>query len=895
MNRRPKKSAFSCGSFFPLRIVFAILGGLVDVAETDAEDRVSPPDAAERSVISKQPGALQFGQPAVPNTPLLPNWMAAAPYPQVISRYAFARVGEDFHVISGFSGGGNTDAVNRYNPMTNTWTSLAPIPTKSQAPCAAYYDGKIYVADGNSGNGFQIYDIGTNSWSAGPPRPGVTDSFGAAAAAYIGKVYIVGGQTTGGITTTSIYDINSNSWSAGPPAPAPVHFGGYTQVNQFLYVVGGWGAAAPTNNINVSMRLDMTNNTWSTGPTWAPARGDFALAAVGTKLFAIGGDLNGGTFFDESPQVDELETATWPAGTWVTSPNPLPSGQQGNQAGFFSTGRAGGEIWSTGGFQPATTDHLFREVPCVISFNGTIGSNSSTYPGTSGTQTNRISRARDPSTCSLSPDITTQPGSFAYDAYTFKNKGPATCVTFTLDTACRGTQDIFAVAYTGSFNPANISTNHAGDMGRSLPFSNNFSVSVPANSNVVLVVSEVVAGGACPDYTVTVTGLHCPCERTRVGVLFAETGGSPVQLRAALLAEPGITTVDLFDAHLGTPTLAQLQDYDIIIPFSNATFSNATALGNVLADYVDGGGVVFQLGFSFHGPASPLGINGRWVTGGYSPYTYTGNLTNNVVNTLGSNDGANPLMQGVTTLRSNFHNIVSPSSGALEVAAWNNNDSLIAYKALPGGHITFGMTAYVGQAATWTGDFAHVIANAGQWVYCRPLQLTSAVSRKSHGGTPFNINLPFTGEPGVECRTGGASNNHTLLFTFNSPVIGGSATVTSSLGAGHGSVLGSPVFSNNTMSVSLTGVTDQQKVTVTLNGVTGAAGEIFPPVAINMNVLLGDTSGNKTVNATDVSQTKLQSGVAISAANFRSDLNVNGTINASDVSQVKLNTGHGVP
>jgi hypothetical protein len=895
MNRGLTKSAFDRGGFFPLKVVLAILGGIIDVPETDADDRIVPPNAAERSAVSRQWNAARIARPSVPKSLPLASWMAAAPYPQTISRYGFVRVGEDFYVISGFSGGAHTSAVTRYNAVTNVWTTLSNIPTPSQGLCAAYYDGKIYVADGTSGNGFQIYDIATNTWSAAPPRPGVTDSYGAAAAAYVGKVYIVGGQTTGGITTTSIYDIASNSWSAGPAAPAPVHFGGYTQVNQFLYVIGGWGAAAPANNINVSMRFDMTNNMWSTGPTWTPARSDFALAAEGTKLFAIGGDSDGGTFFNASTQVDELETSTWPAGTWTTSPNLLPSARQGNQAGFLSAGRAGGEIWSTGGFNPETSEHLFRAIPCVISFRGAIGSNSATYPGTSGVQTNRISRARDPSTCSISPGFTTQPGSFAFDAYVFENRGPATCVTFTLDTACRSPQEIFAVAYTGSFNPANVATNHAGDMGRSLPFSNNFSVTVPANSNIVLVVSEVVAGGACPDYTVTVTGLHCLCEGARVGIAYAETGGAPAQLRAALLAEPGIAFVDLFDAHTGTPTLAQLRDYDIIVPFSNAVFNNATTLGNNLADYVDGGGVVVQLGFSFHGPASPLGINGRWATDGYSPYTYSGNLSNNVVNTLGSNVSTNPLMQGVTTLRSNFHNIVAPSAGATQVAAWNNGDSLIAYKPVSGRRITFGVTGYLGQAATWTGDFARVVANAGRWVYCLPLQLTSAVSRKVHGATPFNINLPLSGEPGVECRTGGAGKNHTLVFAFNHPVVAGNAVVTSSLGAGHGSVSGSPAFSNNTITVNLTGVDDQQKITVMLNDVTGAAGELLPPASISMNVLLGDTSGNKIVNSTDVSQTKLQSGAPISATNFRSDNTVNGTINATDVSQVKLNSGHGVP
>ena len=62
-----------------------------------------------------------------------------------------------------------------------------------------------------------------------------------------------------------------------------------------------------------------------------------------------------------------------------------------------------------------------------------------------------------------------------------------------------------------------------------------------------------------------------------------------------------------------------------------------------------------------------------------------------------------------------------------------------------------------------------------------------------------------------------------------------------------------------------------------------------------MNVLLGDTNGNKVVNATDVTQTKLQSGLPSSAANFRTDGNVSGTINSSDVTLVKSHSGAGVP
>jgi dockerin type I repeat protein len=60
-------------------------------------------------------------------------------------------------------------------------------------------------------------------------------------------------------------------------------------------------------------------------------------------------------------------------------------------------------------------------------------------------------------------------------------------------------------------------------------------------------------------------------------------------------------------------------------------------------------------------------------------------------------------------------------------------------------------------------------------------------------------------------------------------------------------------------------------------------------------VLFGDVGGNRTVNSTDVSQVKLQSGTAVTAANFRNDVGANGAINSSDVSTVKLASGTALP
>ena len=46
-----------------------------------------------------------------------------------------------------------------------------------------------------------------------------------------------------------------------------------------------------------------------------------------------------------------------------------------------------------------------------------------------------------------------------------------------------------------------------------------------------------------------------------------------------ILAEPGVTQVDMFDAGNGTPTLQQLQQYDIVFTFSNNGWERPVADG----------------------------------------------------------------------------------------------------------------------------------------------------------------------------------------------------------------------------------------------------------------------------------------------------------------------------
>ena len=108
-------------------------------------------------------------------------------------------------------------------------------------------------------------------------------------------------------------------------------------------------------------------------------------------------------------------------------------------------------------------------------------------------------------------------------------------------------------------------------------------------------------------------------------------------------------------------------------------------------------------------------INGRWFSDNYNPYDYSTNIQFSAFS-LGSLNAGHPLMAGVTMLNGDFANIVIPGAGTEDVAAMNLGPSLVAARAVSGGHHTVGVTAYVGSDATQSGDWGKVIVNAGNWL-----------------------------------------------------------------------------------------------------------------------------------------------------------------------------------
>jgi hypothetical protein len=173
--------------------------------------------------------------------------------------------------------------------------------------------------------------------------------------------------------------------------------------------------------------------------------------------------------------------------------------------------------------------------------------------------------------------------------------------------------------------------------------------------------------------------------------------------------------------------------------------------------------------------------------------------------------------------------------------------------------------------------------------HCATLELASAASKL--GG--FEIDLPLSGTSGVECRSGGPSRSYTVNFAFNNTLtsVDGAATT-----CGTVSSFAVDTGDPHRVNVNLSGVTcNQEYVMVTLTGVHDDQGNTLSSAEVTMGLLLGDVTGDGTVDRSDVQTTKTDRGQPTDEDNFREDVNVNGGIEASDVNLVKSKLGTMLP
>jgi N-acetylneuraminic acid mutarotase len=223
--------------------------------------------------------------------PVTDTWTSGAPVGFVAAGVAAAINGKIYH-----AGGCNnadcnspTNALRIYDPSTDTWTSGAPMPTARGIVTGGAINGKLYVTAGVTNSAVvEIYDPATNTWSTGAPMPLATARWDAAGVVFNNMLYVMGG-TMGGAsryTRVDVYDPVTNTWGVDTSLPTGIAGAGAAVLNGRIHVVGG---TTSTATVNTHFVLDPLTHTWALDTPMPTARFALSGASVGTTLYAIAG------------------------------------------------------------------------------------------------------------------------------------------------------------------------------------------------------------------------------------------------------------------------------------------------------------------------------------------------------------------------------------------------------------------------------------------------------------------------------------------------------------------------------------------------------------------------------------------------------------------------------
>ncbi len=208
----------------------------------------------------------------------------------------------------------------------------------------------------------------------------------------------------------------------------------------------------------------------------------------------------------------------------------------------------------------------------------------------------------------------------------------------------------------------------------------------------------------------------CPPEQT--AILAALPPGYADDIRNQLMLTGVFMTVNIIDVGAGTPTLTDLQPYQSVLVVTDKVLSNPVALGDIVADYYDGGGRVVLALFSTVG--SGTRIQGRFgdPAGEYMITDPAGILDAPVDDGLGMVlEPQNPLMKAVTSFSYVMasRSQATPINSGKVVAQWLKGPPLVI-RGTAKGRNRVDVNLYPPQVqngmTVWMGDVGVILRNA---------------------------------------------------------------------------------------------------------------------------------------------------------------------------------------
>lgn len=322
----------------------------------------SPRDAAAAAVVDGVIYVVGGRDASIPDSPasrlqtneaydpVTDSWTTRAPMPTRRHGHVAVAVDGILYAI-----GGDTapftyiNANEAYDPVTDSWTSKSPMPTPRTVLAAAAVDNVIYAIGGmfphnNMLDVNEAYDPASDSWSAKVPMP--TARQRARAATANGAVYVMGGASTATccIDVNEVYDPVTDAWSPRTPMPTSRQDFALSRVNGMLYAIGGLEKVSQ-GWVATNAAYDLASDTWSTSDSMPTPRGQVAWGEVNGAIYVMGG-LNNPTGQPALMSLDITEVFVAPAGPTVVSIDIKP-GNQRNPINPRSRGKTEVAILST--------------------------------------------------------------------------------------------------------------------------------------------------------------------------------------------------------------------------------------------------------------------------------------------------------------------------------------------------------------------------------------------------------------------------------------------------------------------------------------------------------------------------------------------------------------------
>jgi N-acetylneuraminic acid mutarotase len=284
------------------------------------------------------------------------EWQTLASSSKNRQEVAYVQVDGRFYLA-----GGST-LHERYDPATNSWEQVEPLPVKLDHIQGVELGGKIYYVGGLAAwpsphvTTVYIYDPATDTFSEGTPMPESRGRGAGGVAVYDGKIYYAGGMHDGrAVAWFDVYDPATETWTQLPDMPRVRDHFHAAVVDGKFYAIGGRDSviSATTTKVDVYDLASGTAGTWQTPDTALPTpRGGFATAVLGNEILVIGGE-GGGIAHNKVEAYDTVNNR------WRTLV-PMPTARHGIQAAVCNDGvyiAAGGK--KQGGSSPTNVHEVF--------------------------------------------------------------------------------------------------------------------------------------------------------------------------------------------------------------------------------------------------------------------------------------------------------------------------------------------------------------------------------------------------------------------------------------------------------------------------------------------------------------------------------------------------------